>query len=71
MDALVEAINCGQVYRYVTKPWSNEDLRLTVQRSLERFETNRERYELELANERLVLRMREIQEIAALESVPA
>jgi DNA-binding NtrC family response regulator len=67
VDALVEAINCGQVYRYVTKPWSNEELRLTVQRALEHFETNRERYELELANQRLRLRIREIQELATLE----
>jgi DNA-binding NtrC family response regulator len=71
VDALVEAINCGQVYRYVTKPWSNEELRLTVQRALEHFETNRERYELELANQRLRLRIREIQELATLEPVAA
>src|ERR671938_250642 len=30
MEALVDAINCGQVYRYVAKPWNNEDLRLTA-----------------------------------------
>ena len=71
VDALVEAINCGQVYRYVTKPWSNEELRLTVQRALEHFETNKERYELELANKRLLTRIREIQELATLEAAAA
>ena len=30
VEALVEAINCGEVYRYVTKPWNNDELRLTV-----------------------------------------
>jgi DNA-binding NtrC family response regulator len=67
VDALVEAINCGQVYRYVTKPWSNEELRLTVRRALEHFETNKKGYELALANERLVSRIRQIQQLATLD----
>ena len=67
VDALVDAINCGQVYRYVTKPWSNEELQLTVKRALEHYETNKNRYELALANERLVSRIREIQQLATLD----
>jgi two-component system response regulator HupR/HoxA len=67
VEALVEAINCGQVYRYITKPWSNEELRLTVRRALEHFEANKERYELELANQRLVSRLHEIQLLATLD----
>lgn len=67
VDALVEAINCGEVYRYVTKPWSNEELLLTVRRALEHFETNKKRYELESANERLVFRLQEIRELATLD----
>jgi len=64
VDALVEAINCGQVYRYVTKPWSNEDLLLTVQRALEHYETSRNSYQLELMNRRLVSRIQEIRHLA-------
>lgn len=64
VDALVEAINCGQVYRYVTKPWSNEELQLTVKRALEHYETNKNLWELELANQRLLARLREIQMLA-------
>ena len=60
MGALVEAINCGQVYRYVTKPWDNDDLRLTVARALEHYETNKSHHELEVANKRLSLRLREM-----------
>src|SRR5919112_469283 len=60
VGALVEAINCGQVYKYVTKPWSNDELRLTVARAVEHHETNRSRHELSLTNERLVGRMREM-----------
>jgi DNA-binding NtrC family response regulator len=69
VDALVEAINCGQVYRYVAKPWDNEDLRLTVKRGLEHFEGFRQRHELESANARLVSRIGEIQQLASLEAV--
>jgi DNA-binding NtrC family response regulator len=39
MTALVEAINCGHVYKYMTKPWDNNALRLTVERALEHYET--------------------------------
>ncbi|MDQ3804048.1 MAG: HD domain-containing protein, partial [Acidobacteriota bacterium] len=60
VTALVEAINCGQVYKYVTKPWSNDELRLTVSRALEHYDTNRSRHELALTNQRLVGRMKEM-----------
>lgn len=60
LGALVEAINCGQVYRYVTKPWDNDDLRLTVARAIEHYETNKSHHELEVANKRLSLRLREM-----------
>ena len=64
IEVLVEAINCGQVYRYVTKPWNNDELRLTVKRALEHFETNKRRAELQSANERLTTRLIEIQQLA-------
>ena len=69
VDALVEAINCGQVYRYVAKPWDNEELRLTVKRALEHYETSRKGYELELVNRRLVARMEEIGELTKIDFV--
>lgn len=57
VGALVEAINCGHVYKYVTKPWSNDDLRLTVERALQHHETNKSRNELEQLNLRLNARL--------------
>jgi putative nucleotidyltransferase with HDIG domain len=60
IGALVEAINCGQVYKYVTKPWNNDDLRITVGRAVAHFETNKSRHELELANRRLSVRLQEM-----------
>lgn len=67
VEALVEAINCGQVYRYITKPWDNEDLKVTVKRALEHFEANKGSHDLAMANERLIARMREIQQLANLD----
>jgi DNA-binding NtrC family response regulator len=67
VESLVEAINSGQVYRYVTKPWNNDDLRLTVSRALEHYETNKARHELEMINQRLVTRLEEIRELSTLD----
>lgn len=67
LEALVEAINCGHVYRYVTKPWSNEELSLTVRRALEHYEVNKRRYDLESENTRLLSRLQEIQQLATLD----
>jgi response regulator RpfG family c-di-GMP phosphodiesterase len=69
VEALVEAINSGHVYKYVTKPWSNEDLRLTVSRALEHYETNKARHELEMINQRLVARLEAIRQLAVGDNV--
>jgi len=57
MDAIIEAINDGHVYAYITKPWEPDDLRLAVQDALEKMELVRENEklarELQAANERL------------------
>lgn len=36
MSATIDAINRGEIYRYVTKPWNDDDLLLTVRDALER-----------------------------------
>ncbi len=40
---LSEAINDGNIYRYVAKPWEPDDLRLTVQRAIEAYALEAER----------------------------
>ncbi|WP_264327541.1 response regulator [Romeriopsis navalis] len=35
VDDLVEAINTGQVFKYVTKPWDDDDLRQVVQQAVD------------------------------------
>jgi DNA-binding NtrC family response regulator len=67
VETLVEAINSGHVYKYVTKPWNNDELRLTVSRALDHYETNKARHELEMINQRLTARLLEIQELSTLD----
>ena len=48
LDIALEAINRGEVYRLITKPWSDEELRVTVRQALD---TVRMRREIERLNE--------------------
>jgi CheY-like chemotaxis protein len=38
VEDLVEAINAGQVYRYITKPWDPEELKHVVERASETYD---------------------------------
>jgi DNA-binding NtrC family response regulator len=69
VGALIEALNSGLVYRYLTKPWDNDDLRLTVSRALEHYEMMKSRHQLGMENQRLRARLQEINELAMVESV--
>lgn len=35
LDSVIKAINNGQIYRFITKPWQNEELKLLVKQALE------------------------------------
>lgn len=45
VEDLVEAINSGQVYKYITKPWDPEELRTVVNRASESYEVLKQRAE--------------------------
>jgi len=45
VEDLVEAINSGQVYRYITKPWDPTELKAVVQRAAETYELLKQRTE--------------------------
>ena len=60
LEALVEAVNCGLVYMYVSKPWNNEDLKLRVSRAVEHYENNKLQHSLAANNERLTARIKEM-----------
>lgn len=47
MDATIAAINNGQIYRYIHKPWDEHELRLTVRQAAERQLLERERQRLQ------------------------
>ena len=42
MNAIVEAINKGEIHRYLTKPWNDDHLMLQVRQSLEAYELRKE-----------------------------
>ena len=39
---IIDAINRGHVYYYITKPWEADELRITIRRALEHYETVQE-----------------------------
>ncbi len=46
LDSTIDAINRGHIYRYVSKPWEDTDLRLSVQNALAQQALRRERERL-------------------------
>jgi two-component system sensor histidine kinase/response regulator len=42
IESVVSAVNTGQIYRYLTKPWDPVDLQATVDQAVERFCLSRE-----------------------------
>ena len=57
IEAIIQAINDGQVYYYINKPWEPDDLRLIIKRSAEQYALVKENKkllrELQQANLRL------------------
>lgn len=55
--ALIQAINAGRIYQYITKPWDRQELKVTIKRALESYELTLENQrllkDLQVANERL------------------
>jgi Nif-specific regulatory protein len=47
VEVLIEAINLGHVYRYITKPWDREELRGVLRQAIERHELGAENRRLE------------------------
>lgn len=57
IGSVIDAINKGQVYRYITKPWNEEELRISIDNAYQYYITRRElkekNQELSKANEEL------------------
>jgi response regulator RpfG family c-di-GMP phosphodiesterase len=46
LTAVVDAINRGQVYLYITKPWQEEELRQNLEKAFEVFDLRRQNKQL-------------------------
>lgn len=38
IEAVIDAINKGQVYRYVSKPWESGDLKICIENAVEKYQ---------------------------------
>lgn len=46
IQAVIDAINKGQVYKYISKPWDNDYLKVAIDKALEVFNLRKENKEL-------------------------
>ncbi|MFM7731782.1 MAG: response regulator [Flavobacteriales bacterium] len=59
-EAIIDAINKGQVYRYVAKPWDANDLRICIDNALEKYHRESE---IQAKNEALELTHADLEHI--------
>lgn len=57
VEAIIQAINKGRVYQYITKPWDTDELKITIDNALESYRLKNENkqliQDLKEANQRL------------------
>ena len=46
VEAIIEAINTGQVFRYITKPWDEKELRMTLENARQLFSLQKKNKDL-------------------------
>ncbi len=52
MNAVVDAVNKGKIFHYLSKPWNEEELDMTIKRA---YEVYQQKLELKNMNEKLVV----------------
>jgi two-component system sensor histidine kinase/response regulator len=66
IESVIEAINSGEIYRYITKPWDPHDLANTVDKAVEKYELSaklkEKNLELQHANKQLELANEQLEE---------
>lgn len=60
-ETVKAAINEGEIYRFLTKPWDDDDLRLTVRNAAHRLELERDNLSLTARVREQETRMRELE----------
>ncbi len=70
VEAIIQAINKGRVYRYITKPWSKDDLKITIDHALETYELKEQNRKLftDLEEANLTLEKKVIERTKKIES---
>ena len=46
INTVINAVNKGQIYKYISKPWNNDDLKQTIDRAYEVYRLRKENVEL-------------------------
>ncbi|NVK27190.1 MAG: response regulator [Flavobacteriia bacterium] len=63
INAVIDSINKGEVYRYLTKPWNEDELKSAIESAYEVFALRKENKELlkklEIANDQLEFLLRQ------------
>ncbi len=62
IESVIAAINSGQIYRYLTKPWDPVDLLNTVDQAIERFELREQLKEKNIALEKALSELKTLDE---------
>lgn len=60
ITSTIEAINQGQIFRYISKPWDDQDVRLIVRHALEHKQLERDKRRLEALTQRQNEELREL-----------
>ncbi len=42
INAIINAVNEGEIYKFLTKPWNDDELKVTVRRAIEQYELQKE-----------------------------
>ena len=58
IESLLEAINTGRVYQFITKPWENRELAVLIRRAMETYRLRTQNAQLLAENVRLVGELR-------------
>lgn len=63
MNAVVDAVNKGKIFHYLSKPWNEEELDMTIHRAYEVYQKNKEVKEMNeklgISNEQLEFMLRQ------------
>ncbi len=61
VDAIMGAVNEGAVYKFITKPWNDDDLRITVSLALEQYDLIKENISLKQERQKQQKEIKQLQ----------